>query len=472
MKRLLIPMGGLLFLVAAWAMAQATNDPFPAPIPADDKVITVKFAEFATVPGTGTAAPRLMTMVSEPGGQRYFVSDMTGKLYVLSNDGKTVTLYLDLTAPDWKVNPQAMGRERGLQSFTFHPQFNQRGAPGFGKFYTWLDTSNTAPTPDFKPLGGTRTHDTVLIEWTAKNPAVATYDGGAPRELLRLEQPFQNHNAGHIAFNPLSRADAGDFGLLYVGIADGGSGGDPLNHAQNLGIAFGKVFRIDPLGNNSANKQYGIPTGNPFVSDGKSETLDEIFAFGVRNPQRLFWDSKTGNMFMSDIGQNTVEEISPVTAGANLGWNLWEGSFTFVAGRGGGVNSAEPRRDTRVTYPVVEYAQLDPLLQNQSAAIGGLVYRHTRIKQLSNLLIFGDNPSGEIFYVPADSLPTGGQDAIRRILLDDSGVSKTYLQVIREKNTSQGRNPAGRADLRFGEGADGQIFLLNKADGIIRVLVP
>jgi hypothetical protein len=99
-----------------------------------------------------------------------------------------------------------------------------------------------------------------------------------------------------------------------------------------------------------------------------------------------------------------------------------------------------------------------------------MVYRSTRIPQLSNLLIFGDNPSGEIFYVSADDLPKGGQ-AMRRILLNDGTSSKTFLEVIRAKNATQGRNPAARADLRFGEGPDGQIFLLNKRDGTIRLLV-
>jgi hypothetical protein len=174
-------------------------------------------------------------------------------------------------------------------------------------------------------------------------------------------------------------------------------------------------------------------------------------------------------MFMSDIGQNIVEEISPVTAGANLGWNDWEGSFRYVNRF---VNPDNPRSNPAITYPVVEYGQLDPLLQSNSAAIGGLVYRHTAIRQLAGLLIFGDNPSGEIFYVHADKLPNGGQEAIRRILLDDNGEAKTLLQLVQDKNTKQGKKPATRVDLRFGLGPDGQIFLLNKRDGVIRLLVP
>src|SRR6185369_4828543 len=331
----------------------------------------------------------------------------------------------------------------------------------FGKFYTVVDSTNTSVAADFKPSGGNHTHDTVLFEWTAKNPAASAYDGGAPRELIRYEQPFANHNGGHLTFNPLAKQGDADFGLLYMGFADGGSGGDPFGHAQNLNSGFGKILRLDPLGKNSANGKYGIPSSNPFANDNNPNTLAEIYAYGVRNPQRLFWDPKNGNMFMSDIGQDTVEKISAVTAGANLGWNVWEGSFNFVSGgRPTRVDISQPRKDSKITYPIVEYGQLDPLLQSSSAAIGGLVYRNTKISQLTNLLIFGDNPSGEIFYVNADNLPKGGQDSIRRILLNDNGTSKTYLQVIKEKNMAQGRQPATRADLRFGEGPDGRVFLL------------
>jgi hypothetical protein len=455
-------------LSASSVYCQSTDDPFPNPISKTDRVIAVKFVEFATIPDFNGAFPRIMTMVYEPGTQRYFASDMNGKLYAISSDGKNVTPYLDLTAAAWKVNVQAQGNERGLQSFAFHPQFNQRGTPGYGKFYMTIDTTNAGLPTDFKPGGGNHTHDTVLMEWTAKNPAAPSYDGGAFRELIRIEQPYANHNGGHLTFNPLARPGDGDFGLLYMGFADGGSGGDPLNNAQNLGSAFGKILRLDPLGKNSTNGKYGIPAANPFAGDNDPKTLGEIYAYGVRNPQRLFWDPKNGNMFMSDIGQNTVEEISPVRIGGNLGWNIWEGSFRFTRG---GVETANPRQDSKIIFPIAEYGQLDPLFQPQSAAIGGFIYRNTRVPQLNNLLIFGDNPSGEIFYVSADNLPNGGQDPIRRVLLNDNGVQKTFLQVIKDKNAAQGKAQATRADLRFAQGPNGEIFLLNKRDGIIRMLV-
>lgn len=452
----------------ATAFAQTTSDPFPEPIRATEGVISVSFVEFASIPDIAGESPRMMLLVDEPGTRRLFVNTMRGPMFSVSYDGKTVTEYLDINAPAWGVSVNAMGMERGFQSLAFHPQFNQPGARGFGKFYTYTDTSNMTPKADFAPNGPGHTHDTVLLEWTAKNPSAATYDGGPPRELFRAAQPFANHNGGQIAFNPLARPGTADFGLLYVGLADGGSGGDPFNHAQNLSSAFGKILRIDPLGSGSANRQYGIPAANPFANDGKAETLGEIYAYGVRNPQRFSWDAKNGNMFVADIGQNIVEEVSPVTAGANLGWNKWEGSFTYAPRE---VGTANQRGEAGITYPIVEFDHKDPLLQ-RTAITGVYVYRQTAIKPLANKMIFGDNPSGEIFYVDADNLPKGGQDAIRRILLNDKGVSKTLLQLIRDKNAAQGKPLASRADLRLGIGPQGQIFVLNKRDGIIRLLVP
>ena len=149
-------------------------------------------------------------------------------------------------------------------------------------------------------------------------------------------------------------------------------------------------------------------------------------------------------MFLADIGQNIVEKLTLVTAGANLGWNDWEGSFRFISRSG--VSLANQRGDPAVTYPVAEYGQLDPLLQSQSAAAGLQVYRDDAIPQLSNLVLFADQPSGEIFYIQADDLPSGGQDAIRRILLNDAGEAKTLLQLIQGKK----RRPRQVARLTLG----------------------
>ena len=460
-----------VLVMGSGAFAQETDDPFPAPIATSQGMIEVDFAEFATLPDVDGVAARVMILVDEPGTERMFVNDMRGPIYSVSYDGGTVTEYIDISAPTWNVNVQANGRERGMQSFAFHPQFGQAGTPGVGKFYTWTDSSNTAPEADFLPAGGDdRTHDTVLLEWTARTPGAATYDGDPPRELFRFQQPFRNHNGGQIGFNTTAAPGDADFGMLYVGVGDGGSGGDPFGHGQNLAVGFGKILRIDSLGSNSANGQYGIPADNPFANDDDDATLAEIYAYGVRNPQRFAWDPQTGDMFMSDIGQNIVEEISPVTAGANLGWNTWEGSFRFVSRAA--VRLDDQRGDPNVTFPIAEWGQPDPLLQPQSAATGLYVYRGEEIPALSNLILFGDMPQGEIFHVSADDVPDGGQAPIRRIMLRDNGEPRTLLQLVQQKNRDQGKEPATRADLRFGAGPNNQVLILNKHDGTIRLLVP
>jgi hypothetical protein len=460
-----------LLLVGAPLAAQTTTpDPFPPLSAAVENATRVGYREFAVLPDLNGVAARMMLLVDEPGTRRLFVNDMRGPLYAVSYDGRTVGQYIDINDAKWGVTVQSMGRERGFQSFAFHPDFARRGSPGFGKFYAWTDVvADSARAHDFAATGGGRTHDTVLLEWTARNPTAATYDGDTPRELIRLAQPFANHNAGLIAFQPFARQGGRDYGLLYIGNADGGSAGDPLNLAQNMNSPFGKILRIDPLGRNSANGKYGIPSDNPFVARNGNGVLGEIFASGVRNPQRFGWDRASGALYVADIGQNAVEEISPVTAGANLGWNLWEGSFRFSRA---GVDTAGARSDSAITYPIAEYDHRDPILQSRAAVTGVVVYRSGDIAPLRNRIVFGDVPSGEIFHVSAEQPPRGGAAAFRRVLLNHNGQPKTLLELIQEKNTGQRKPPATRADLRFGTGPDGRVFLLNKGDGVVRLIVP
>ena len=462
---------GLLALGSSTVLAQAgSTNPFGTPIEANRDIITLHVSEFARIPDDDAGfAPRLMHMVTEPGSGQRIVSAMTGQLYAMNADGSNVHLYVDINAPEWQVRVMSAGNERGLQSFAFHPQFTQAGTPGYGKFYTYTDTGNTEPAPDFVSGGERRSHDTVLLEWSARNPQAATYDGDAPRVLFRAAQLFPNHNGGQIAFNPLAAPGDEDYGLLYVGLADGGSGGDPLNAGQNLNSYFGKILRVDPLGNDSSNGQYGIPASNPFANDDRDNTRGEIYAYGVRNPQRFNWDSSNGRMYLADIGQNQVEEISPVNSGANLGWNTWEGSYRYVNRE---VSLDNPRSAAGITWPVAEYDHADPLFQRQVAITGLVVYRSNTIAALQGKIVFGDNPSGELFYIDADADSQGGQAAIRRILINDGGQTKTFLQLIQDTNRAAGDEPAQRADLRFGYGPDSQIYLLNKHDGIIRLLQP
>ena len=184
---------------------------------------------------------------------------MRGPLYTVSADGKTVTPYLDTNDPKWGVPVQSQGRERGVQSIVLHPQFAQAGTPGFGKLYTFTDTSNQAPAPDFTTPGEKTTHDTVLLEWTAKTPGAATYDGAGAARVVPAASAVRQSQRRHDRVQSDGRPGAADFGLLYIGIGDGGSGGDPMNLAQNLGSAFGKVSESTRSARTAATANTGSP---------------------------------------------------------------------------------------------------------------------------------------------------------------------------------------------------------------------
>lgn len=457
-----------LLLLAASASAQM-NDPLPNPIDPENGLIVVSFDEFATLPDIDGETARMMLLSDEPATERLFVNDMRGPLYTVSYDGSDVTLYLDINAPEWDIDVQYGGRERGFQSFVLHPDFGEQGAAGYGHFYTFSDVTDTEPEPDFVPGGGADTHDTVLHRWVANDPSAPTYDGSAPVEMMRFEQPFANHNGGLLAFNPLVSEGDDDYGILYISSADGGSGGDPLNLGLDLSSNYGKLLRIDPLGDNSDNGHYGIPADNPFVDE--DGVRPEIYAYGMRNPQRFGWDPDNGNLFLADIGQNMIEKVSLVPRGGNLGWRDWEGSFQFVGQ--GQISMDSPRSDSSVVYPVVEYTRFDPLMQSRAAVTGVHVYREGEIEPMLDRVFFGDFVTGEILHFDADDLPQGGNEGISRLLLDDgSGEPKTLLQVIQAKNDEQGQAQVDRTDLRFGTGPDNQFFILNKHDGVIRLLKP
>ena len=477
-----------VMMLALTACGEYTRYPFPEPIPTTEGAITVNIAEFASLPDISDGRVAPMMLVDEPGTGRLFVNDLSGVLYSVSYDGRTVTPYLDHTDALWGIKVLRKNLwptdRQGFQSFAFHPQFAEAGTSGFGRFYTLVESRMN-------------TDDLLLLEWTAADPYAAFYDGGPPRELMR-KPCGKDHCSGMLGFNPSATSGDTDFGLLYMSIGDGLNAG--WARSRGLSEIFGKILRIDPLGSNSTNGQYGIPADNPFVST--RNALAEIYAYGMRHPQRFGWDVRNGNLFVADIGEWQVEEISLVTAGANLGWPNWEGSFLrgddwrddwrIVVGLGKNVVRAlreghfrirrpydhhvlsldNPRSDASITYPVVEFDRKDPLLGRRVAITGVVVYRHVAIPQLENTVLFGDLVSGEVFYFPADDLPEGGQAGIRRVRFEHRGETKTLLQMIQEKNIAQGRKPARRADLRFGTGPNGQIFLINKQDGIIRRLMP
>ena len=302
-----------------------SRDPFPDAIPAEDGAILVEIADFAVLPISGDPGDevpepeygpaRMMMLLDEPSTCRLFVNDMRGPLYSVSYDGDAVELYLDLTDPRWDLSlAYHHHTEVGFQGFAFHPQFNRPGTPGFGKFYTIIETDNRDPEPDFTPMAPDQdVFDTILLEWTTPVPQGAVYVGGPPRELLRIQQPRERHNGGQISFNPNANPGEADYGNLYVSLGDG----EVKEYAQHTGYIYGSILRIDPLGSSSANGQYGIPEDNPFV--GQRDALGEIYAYGLRHPQRFGWDTDTGDLLVADIGESVVDEINIVEPGANYG---------------------------------------------------------------------------------------------------------------------------------------------------------
>ncbi len=461
-------------LLAAPAAAQITNDPFPTPIPTSEGAIVVGVEAFARLPDVAGAPARPMLLVDEPGSGRLFVNDMWGLLHAISYDG-VVNTYLDLREPRWGVSVNAPAElapimEVGIQSFALHPQFAVAGTAGYGKLYTWTDVDDVSRPADFLSGIDVPSHHIVLHEWTAADPHAATYDGGPPREVLRVEQPFENHNGGRIAFSTTAGPGDADFGSLYLGVGDGGAAGDELDIAQNLGGILGKILRIQPLGSNSANGRYGIPADNPYAADGIERTLGEIYASGLRNPQGYDWDRATGDLLVADIGQSVVEKLSRVPMGADLGWNTWEGSYRYASQTR--VDVANPRAEPWITYPVAEFDHQDPLFQRLAAATGVVAYRESSIPQLRDRVLWGDLTGGEVFHVAADGLTDGGQAPLGRVLFRGEGEPSTLLELIRRANATQGREPAARADLHFGRGPDGRVFLLNKWDGVVREIIP
>ena len=457
--RIFLPVACVLLVTGGGSALRGapTNNPLPN-VPLGSTAVEV--ADFAVIPNSpGTSSrPRLNLLTPGPNGL-LFVNDMRGPLYSLTTSGGNVTQYINVdNFPGLPAVRDSSGEE-GFTSFAFHPNFNADvGTPGRGKLYVQYGT-NTSGTADFLPVSGAH-HDEVLFELTAADPMATTF-AGTVREVLRIRQPFSNHNVGQLSFNPNAAPDSSEFGKLYFGVGDGGSAGDPQNLAQNLDRIFGKILRLDPLGNNSANGQYGIPADNPDIGGPGVTELDEIYAYGFRHPQRFSWDAGGSQlMFIGDIGQGVVEEIDIGLPGANYGWDLREGGFDFV--NNSNVDDATTATSPGLTDPIAQYDHGDGI-----AVTAGYVSRGGPAN-LEGLFLFGDLVNGRVFYFDADNLPNSGQAAIQELQLLDSGVQKSLLQMIQETFN----DGTGRADLRFGTGFNGEIFLLNKHDGTIRVLIP
>lgn len=458
-------------LAAPPALAQdvtPVDDPIPEkPTPSG---LTLTLEEFASFPKTETIPEpidqrlvrwaRINYLGELPdGSRRLFTNDLNGKLY-LYHKGRPPREYLDVAAtfaPDF-VSGRGLGS--GFGFVAWHPEFGRNG-----KFYTvhteWGDALTTK-TPDLWPQPGTRFHG-VITEWTATNPRADVFSG-TRREVLRLGFSGQIHGIQQIDFNPTARRRSQDYGLLYIAVGDGGRGvssDDP----QNLAVPHGKIFRIDPLGTDSANGRYGIPASNPLV--GRPGALGEIYAYGMRDPHRFSWDPAAGTrMFLGHIGEHAIEAIYEVRAGDNLGWSEREGPFVFDrADRCHLYTLPDDDAQYGYTYPVAAYDHDPPpghpcTADSGHAVVGGFVYRGARLPLLHGLYVFGDIVDGQVFFTRAHLMRRElSQRAViyKPRLVDPTGKAVTMQELAGHT----------RVDLRFGMDNAGELYVLSKANGKI-----
>jgi len=330
------------------------------------------------------------------GTRRLFVVEQGGTIRIIQNGSVLSTAFLDLTA---KIES---GGEKGLLGLAFHPDFS-RNRRFFVNFTRRVNTQLQSVISEFgvSPV----------------NPDQA--DPASERQLLVVDQPFDNHNGGQLAFGP--------DGFLYIGFGDGGGAGDPFGNGQNLQTLLGKMLRIDVDGSPVPGKQYAIPADNPFASSGG---LAEIWAYGLRNPWRFSFDRATGRLFAADVGQDNFEEVDLITKGGNFGWNIMEGDHCFPPG-------TSLCDTTGLILPINEYAHD---AAGGIAIIGGFVYHGSTIPGLAGTFVFGDLASGHVW-----GLQEVAQGNLQRTLLLTHNLTVSS----------------------FGQDTDGELYLIDYGNGAV-----
>ena len=292
---------------------------------------------------SGLSSPVHLT--SPPGDPRLFVVEQTGRIRIVENGTLLPTPFLDI------VPKVGSGGERGLLSVAFHPQYAQNGT----FFVNYTD-----------PRGNTR------IERYRVGADPARADAASAELVLAVDQPFSNHNGGLVAFGPDGR--------LYVGMGDGGGGGDPLEAGQDPMQLLGKLLRLDVDGA----RPYAIPPDNPFA--GRTDARPEIWAMGLRNPWRFSWDRAADLLYVADVGQNRLEELNVVPAGQgglNFGWDVMEGTDCFEPSSG--------CDRTGLVLPAAVYAHPEGC-----SVTGGSVYRGQDVPAIRGHYFYADYCEGWI----------------------------------------------------------------------------
>lgn len=390
-----------------------------------------------------------------PGKSNWLVvNDIRGKMYLLTGSSEPALLFFDAALLIGE-NFKAGNLEIGLASFAFHPDFARPGKAGENLIYT---VHSEKPSNKYYSLNipyfgleAQKAHHLSLIsEWEVDTRGLPKIKPKSQRIMLVLEQPQYDHNLYYIDFNPTVAESDSDYGLLYVGVGNGGRRSQLELDNRTL---FGKILRINPLQNNS--QSYDIPADNPFVSSGRMRP--EVWAYGFRNPQHFSWDFANGDMYAIDIGHDNIEEVNLIRTGKNYGWSYFEGSYLFNK-----ANSAElkksylPTRLMPLEFPVAEYDH-----SIGRAIAGGYVYRGFDIPELHGHYIFGDIISGKLFHFDTKELASAGPANVYEIQLVRGASKVSMAELVGEK----------RVDLRLSLNSKGEILVINKRDGVIRQLL-
>ena len=288
------------------------------------------------------------------GSDRLFLVEQFGKITILPKDRSSSdnVTFLDLTSRDM-IRKQF---EEGLLGLAFHPNFAKNR-----KFYIYY----TLQEPKH----------TVLSEMQASTNDPSKADPSTERVLLRIPQPFWNHNSGNILFGPDD--------LLYIAVGDGGKSNDVQRLAQNTFTYSGKILRIDP-DSRSGNRPYGLPKDNPFLK--KEGWHPEIYALGLRNPWGLSFHPKTKELWCADVGQGHYEEINIIKKGGNYGWSFMEGTHAKT------IRQDDPPEGSRFIDPIFEYGRQDGI-----SITGGYHYRGKSVPSLKDQYIYADWGFGTIW---------------------------------------------------------------------------
>ncbi len=375
-----------LALTATLACGDSMFGPRTRPGNGNGEPQAVRLAEVVS----GLASP--VHLAAPPGDTRLFVVEQPGRIRIIEDGELLPTPFLDI------VSKVGSGGERGLLSVAFHPDYASNG-----RFYVnYTDRSG----------------DTRIEQYTVSAADPNRADEASAKLILAVEQPYANHNGGLLLFGP--------DGMLYVGMGDGGSGGDPHGHGQNKGTLLGALLRIDVDGGDP----YAIPPDNPYA--GESAARGEIWAIGLRNPWRFAFDPPANRLYIADVGQNRYEEVNVAAAdapGLNYGWNIMEGAHCYPGG------SCD--RDGLV-LPALEYTHDDGC-----SVTGGLVYRGAAIPSLVGHYLYADYCAGWIRSFRYD----GTAAADRRELI------------------------AGGAGsiLSFGQDAAGEVYVLSSNGRVYRI---